>query len=46
MGQGEPIVFSLIVWGNETAYETDVLLKVRLVSVALEVRTRRGRLIV
>jgi len=28
MGQGEPLVFSLIVVGNETAYETEVLLKV------------------
>jgi hypothetical protein len=27
-GQGEPIVFSLIVYGNETVYETDILVKV------------------
>ena len=27
-GQGEPIVFSLITRGNDTAYETEVLLKV------------------
>lgn len=35
MGTGEPIVFSLIVWGNETAYETDVLLKVITASIYL-----------
>jgi hypothetical protein len=28
LGQGEPIVFSLICYGNETVYETDILLKV------------------
>lgn len=28
LGQGEPIVFSLIVYGNETVYETDILVKV------------------
>lgn len=28
LGQGEPIVFSLICFGNETVYETDILLKV------------------
>ena len=31
LGQGEPIVFSLIVYGNETVYETDILVKVSCV---------------
>jgi hypothetical protein len=30
MGQGEPVVFTLIVWGNDTMRETEILLKVSL----------------